>query len=661
MTSLGKGFPMVDQNGSRVIWTIEAREPGLRAICVEYAQAAALSTASRTVKSCAANVDGTDDDNSDYRIFRHEEDWGEGLDGVRQTVLCLLDVASGQVSRLIDEKKLPGLALCKPVWCPGQTGVVFLGSPLRAYCLGTKYCMQRPCQVYHFDIASGQLRTLSSPDKAARCPSFSPDGKCLVWLESRVGGPHQQCDTLQVLRWPAENGALPRTVVPIMDYPDAEYAFPGNELCLYGDLPERCWSSDSRYVVMSSIWGFQSVTLLIRVDPEAKESGTVSTTVTPLLPAEGALEITAPYSFNVWVIISSSGGPNKTSAQLRLSGVDQYPLGAVVHEHVSYQTASSMLICPRINSQSKELETVDRVQLAITTAAPFGRCRRGEGLSHLVGGWSTHYMAELLQVLNHELQALSLTEPLDRPERVRGLIVFPHGGPHGAFTACWSPLIAGFLASGFACLLINYRGSLGYGDQALRSILGHIGRNDVEDCVTATMTAMNKLRELLGTTVPAVLFGGSHGGFLVLHLAARYPSLYRVAVARNPVTHLVSLADTSDIPDWTFTEAGLLRGHEEWPLSHITDLDDFKQFSTMSPLNQLKSDWSAPLLLLLGAKDRRVPMSQGLTFYRKLKALCPHVPAEAIVLPNDAHPLESPVASAVCFTSSVTWFIQHLE
>lgn len=116
-----------------------------------------------------------------------------------------------------------------------------------------------------------------------------------------------------------------------------------------------------------------------------------------------------------------------------------------------------------------------------------------------------------------------------------------------------------------------------------------------------------------GSNLKAVLFGGSHGGFLTLHLASRYKNLYHVATARNPVAHLVSFIDTSDIPDWCYTESGLADWCE-WPLGHLPNDNELMRLSNESPLKYLDKTWSVPLLMLLGGKDRRVPNSQVSSF-----------------------------------------------
>eukprot|EP00960_Hanusia_phi_P064479 765802-Hanusia_phi.AAC.12 len=47
-----------------------------------------------------------------------------------------------------------------------------------------------------------------------------------------------------------------------------------------------------------------------------------------------------------------------------------------------------------------------------------------------------------------------------------------------------------------------------------------------------------------------VVCGGSHGGFLSLHLLAQFPSLFKAAAVRNPVTNVATMFGATDIPDW---------------------------------------------------------------------------------------------------------------
>jgi acylaminoacyl-peptidase len=47
------------------------------------------------------------------------------------------------------------------------------------------------------------------------------------------------------------------------------------------------------------------------------------------------------------------------------------------------------------------------------------------------------------------------------------LVVFPHGGPHGAFCSEFSAHVAIFYSLGYSVLLVNYRGSTGYGQDSI--------------------------------------------------------------------------------------------------------------------------------------------------------------------------------------------------
>jgi len=267
------------------------------------------------------------------------------------------------------------------------------------------------------------------------------------------------------------------------------------------------------------------------------------------------------------------------------------------------------------------------------------------------------------------------------PSAPMRLIVVPHGGPHACFSSSYYSSYA-FLAT--ACnagvLLVNYRGSTGFGQDSLDSLPGHIGFKDVQDVHGFTQYALNLLAEpgdmdtksergnsdttgehggdqsrLL--TSSSYLFdrnrvaivGGSHGGFLSAHMIGQFPDLYKVACMRNPVFELISMFYTSDIPDWILTEIGLYHPHHERSekepgvgeveTNRVNDAQgrpevtaksrEFSFIDDITPETRLKmsshspSNYArnirAPTLLLLGSKDRRVPPSQGLALHHILQ------------------------------------------
>ena len=71
---------------------------------------------------------------------------------------------------------------------------------------------------------------------------------------------------------------------------------------------------------------------------------------------------------------------------------------------------------------------------------------------------------------------------------------------------------------GYSVILINYRGSLGFGKQVLESLLGKIGTQDVKDC----LDCLDDYLKLNTTQTDKIVYvGGSHGGFLGGHLVAK--------------------------------------------------------------------------------------------------------------------------------------------
>lgn len=100
---------------------------------------------------------------------------------------------------------------------------------------------------------------------------------------------------------------------------------------------------------------------------------------------------------------------------------------------------------------------------------------------------------------------------------------------------------------GFASARINYRGSIGYGDEKVRSLISHVGEYDVQDCYLTLTTLLERDERLSRDSV--FLYGGSYGGLVVAYLAGLYPDSFKAMVMRNPLIDMAtkgSIADNSE-------------------------------------------------------------------------------------------------------------------
>lgn len=179
-------------------------------------------------------------------------------------------------------------------------------------------------------------------------------------------------------------------------------------------------------------------------------------------------------------------------------------------------------------------------------------------------------------------------------------ILIPHGGPHTAYNGAWSLPVAYFACLGYSVVVVNYRGSTGYGEAGVESLPGRIGTNDVEDC-RAALAAAFETGYCDASRVG--IFGGSHGGFLAASLVGKYPDEFGAAVLRNPVCDLSLMVHVTDIPDWCYVEAW---GSEEGMarLSQQPSEEDMARFRSVSPVQYVDAI-KTPMLFLLGAKDER--------------------------------------------------------
>jgi dipeptidyl aminopeptidase/acylaminoacyl peptidase len=194
-----------------------------------------------------------------------------------------------------------------------------------------------------------------------------------------------------------------------------------------------------------------------------------------------------------------------------------------------------------------------------------------------------------------------LTLPSGDPHNAP-LIVMPHGGPFARDTEEWD-WWAQFLADrGYVVIQPNYRGSSGYGTKFTRKALGQWGlkmQDDLDDAVTALAA------QGLADPKRVCMVGASYGGYAAMRAAQRDGSKYRCTVAYAGVSDLNRmLRFNSD-----FLGAG---ARQDWLRQQIGDLKG------VSPLN-FPEQFSSPILIVHGKKDRTVPVSQSRLLAKRLK------------------------------------------
>jgi len=213
------------------------------------------------------------------------------------------------------------------------------------------------------------------------------------------------------------------------------------------------------------------------------------------------------------------------------------------------------------------------------------------------------------------------------PNNKKPLMVILHGGPHGNITGTFVATRHYALYKGYNILCPNFTGSTGFGQKFLEDLPTRIGQIDSDEVSAAIKyCVVNGLAD----SSKIVVAGGSYGGYLPCVMMAKYPELFKCAIIRNPVVSVGYCFEGSDIPEWAFGE---IFGRD---IEFEVTGEEMKKMYEFSPIGMNK-DIKTSILLMLGAKDRRVPHEAGIQYYKALKHK--GVDITLLIYPEDEHSL----------------------
>jgi dipeptidyl aminopeptidase/acylaminoacyl peptidase len=182
-----------------------------------------------------------------------------------------------------------------------------------------------------------------------------------------------------------------------------------------------------------------------------------------------------------------------------------------------------------------------------------------------------------------------------------------HGGPTAHDEDAYDARTSAFVDAGYATVLVNYRGSTGYGSVWRDAIEADVGYIELADVAAVRQALVDN-----GTLDPArtAVSGGSWGGYLALLAAGIQPDLWASVTAIVPVADYLA-AYEDEMESLRAFDRSLLGGSpEEVP----------ERYVRASPITYAAAV-RAPLLVMAGLNDPRCPIRQIENYLGRLDEL----------------------------------------
>lgn len=248
---------------------------------------------------------------------------------------------------------------------------------------------------------------------------------------------------------------------------------------------------------------------------------------------------------------------------------------------------------------------------------------------------------------NNETVYCYVVKPADLDTTIKYPVAFlVHGGPQGSFGNHfhyrWNP--QAFAGAGYGVIMVDFHGSVGYGQDFTDSIRGDWGGKPLEDLQKGLAAALQRYGWMDKDKVGAV--GGSFGGYMINWISGVWPGRFRCMVNHaGSLDERMGYFDTEELwfPEW----------------DHIgTPWNNPRSYEKHNPVNFLKN-WKTPMLVIHGALDFRVAETQGIATFNALQRL--GVESRLLYFPDEGHWILKPYNSILWYETVIDWLNRWLK
>ena len=569
----------------------------------------------------------------DHLLYRH---WDHYV-GPKRSHVLVVSAANGSAvrdltpRRSIGDAEAPVFSLGGPMgyaWAPGSEEIAFVANLDRVPAASTN----NDVFTLLLNDAGARPRRISTSLGSDDGPAYSPDGKYLAFRSQARAG--YESDRFRLMLFDRLRGTT-REVLPKFDRWVNEFVWAPDATSIFFA------SEDSGETLVYSVAVADETTLKYVPAP----TGTLTLLVSGQDSELGELQVSSDGMF----LVSTGMKVDRPAEVFRTE------LGGLTSQSLTARDARFRL---------KEAVREEKSSAAAVSGA--SGSPMGDEVAPAATAVLTHMNDRILNRV--ELPAMeSFWFKGAEGARVQGFVIRPpgfeaarrypvkfliHGGPQGAWGDAWSyrwnaELMA---ASGYAVVMVNPRGSTGYGQAFIDGVNGDWGGKAYVDLMKGLDFAEGKYPFLDKTRECAL--GASYGGFMadwILTHTDRFACIVTHDGMFNPQS---AYGDTDELwfNEWEFRRPGDAEPGQPWRYAAgPVEEDPFRRWSPMLSIESAKT----PTLVIHSQRDYRLDVSEGMQLFTALQRL--NVPSEMLYFPDEGHWILKPRNSQLWYETVGAW------
>jgi len=455
----------------------------------------------------------------------------------------------------------------------------------------------------------------SMPFGGAEEYTFTPDGSGVVFTAADNGREEAWLTEHNLYLAPADGSQSPVNLTPKNTAWSTQPVFsPDGTMLAYLAMTRPGYESD-RYGIRLMSWPVREETVLAGECDRSPSSIAWSEDGKTLYATANELG-----QHPLFAIDTNTGKVRALVAQAHVSPVE-VAKDLIIFGHANLTAPADLYALDPSKNLTWRITDINRDRLAAV--------RMGDYEQFSFSGW------------NNETVYGYIVKPVDfDPSKQYPVALLIHGGPQDSFGNefhyRWNP--QPYAGRGYAVVMIDFHGSIGYGQAFTDSIRNDWGGKPLVDLQKGLDAALDKYPWMDRGNVSAL--GASYGGYMVNWIAGNWPDAFRCLVCHDGILDTRSLYYSTDelwFPEWEFSG---------------TPWSNPEGYGIHNPVEHI-DNWTTPMLVVQGGKDYRIPETGGLSVFTALQRK--GIPSKLLYFPDENHWVQQPQNSIFWHTTVLDW------